>query len=235
MRILAAVLGVLAAVVVAVFVAVTLGEFHGVWAFLAAVGLVVLVVAAGNAGSVRRVAMASVGVVLAGAAFGAWQAAAIVHALTGTDGEVARADPIALASARAKMDEASLSSTFRLELTEAELEAMVQDGLEADSPLQRVRVTIVDGPDPRGAILVLDGEFKRGAVSVRATVSARAEAGIAVVRIESVDMGMISVPGALVMNDLEQAIATITEALIAEGTRIDEIVTENRRLIAVGR
>ena len=133
------VIGILAALFAGVAVLFTLGEIPALLVFLVIIGASIYGLRASRA--VLRGLLTGVIVVLfASVAFVGFGVLQLVRALTDTDGPVDPPDPVALASADAKVDEIRDSLAFQLEPTEAEMTAYVLDGLqgEADNPLQSV-------------------------------------------------------------------------------------------------
>jgi hypothetical protein len=235
-RAAAAVFGALAAAVIAIILLFTAGENAAILGFLTLIGVTALAVAVGGIGVMRWFTRGAVTVLVAGTAVAAWQAALIIHALTGTGGAVADADPAALASAQAKVEILREPGDFRLELTEAEIEAIIQDGLPDDTPLQRVRVRIVDGVDGLPGTIHFTGTFKRGGLEARGVATASVESGAVEVRLDSVEMGLVTVPGiaAAALDELTASVAALNAAIATTEARIDSVHVGDGRIVVIG-
>lgn len=236
MRAAAAVFGALAAAVLAIILLFTAGESAAILGFLTVIGAAALAVAAGGSGVLRWFTRGAVTVLVAGTTVAVWQGALIMHALTGTGGTVADADPTALASAHAKVELLREPGDFRLDLTEAEIEAIIQDGLADDAPLQRVRVRIVDGVNDLPGTIHFTGVFKRGGLEARGVATASVESGVVEVRLDSVEMGLVTVPGlaAGVLDELTASVAALNAALATTEARIDSVHVGDGRIVVIG-
>lgn len=208
--------------------------------FAVAVALVVFVVAMvgvlGNSRALARGIAASMFLlVLAGGWWLADTALGLYRAFTFTEGTAAPADQAALASAEDKIAAFDADGAFRLELTESEIEAVIQNGLsDAESPLSRVRVDIVDG-DPAGQ-LTFEGEFKSGDLSVRGAVSARLVAGAVEVEIVDLDLGSVTLPGLAqgAVEDLVESVADLNTVLAENRADVQAITLGDDRIVIVG-
>jgi hypothetical protein len=232
----AVVFGSLAAVVASAVALLTLGETAAILSFLTVIGLTALTAAVGDSGWVRWFTRGAVAVLVAGTALVAWQASLIVHALTGSDGPTADPDPAALASAHARLQDLGAAGTFRLELTEAEVEALIQDELDDASPLARVRVRIIDGVNGGDGAMHLTGEFRRGTVEARAVATALARSGRVEIRIDSLEVGIFSLPGVAsgAADDLAESLAGLNATLASAGGHVDSVHLGGGRLVVVG-
>jgi hypothetical protein len=235
-RAAAAVFGALAAALLATIVLFTVGEMAAILVFLIVIGVATLTAAAGGMGALRWFTRAAVTVLVAGTALATWQGALIMHALTGTGGPVGDADPAALASAQAKVELLRQPGDFHLELTEAEIEAIIQDGLADDSPLERVRVRIVDGVNGLPGRVHLTGEFKRGSLEARGVATASVESGAVQVSLDSVEMGLVTVPGiaAAALDELTVSVAALNAAMATTEARIDSVQVGDGRIVVIG-
>src|SRR4051794_24425968 len=128
MKALLIVAGVLAAIFAGTLSLFTVGEIPAVLVILLLAAAVAYALTAG----LRFVGLIAValGIVFVGAiAYGAYNAYSVYDALASTDGPVDPADPVALASGNAKIDAAQTQAGFRVEMTQAELSAVLQDAL----------------------------------------------------------------------------------------------------------
>jgi lysophospholipase L1-like esterase len=163
------------------------------------------------------------------------QALALYRAFSDTDGPADPADPVSLASAEDKIAAFETSGSFRIELTEDEIEAVIQNGLsQADSPLARVEIDIVDG-DPDGALL-FTGEFKSGGVEASGEITARLVAGTVQVELVDLDLGALTVPGIAegAIEDLVESIADLNEILVENRADVQAIVLADDRMLVTG-
>lgn len=204
--------------------------------------VVVLVVGAGvvaqrDAGGLGR----PIGIVLLVAllgvgSYGAILTVELLEALATTEGVVDPVDAAALEAAEAKIGEASSGSAFRLELDEAELEAVVQEGLVSARdtiPVRRVDL------DLRGATrdLAFTASFKSGAgVVASGTAQIRAEAGGIEVDLGPLDFGRLQVPG-LAAGAVQEVLAAVTDlnaALLAERASVQSVEVGEDVLVVTG-
>lgn len=163
------------------------------------------------------------------------QALTLYRAFSDTDGPADPADRISLASAEDKIATFDTSGSFRIELTEDEIEAVIQNGLSsADSPLARVDIDIVDG-DPDGA-LWFTGEFKSGGVEASGVITARLVAGAVRVELLDLDLGALTVPGIAkgAVEDLIESIAALNEILQENRADVQTIVLADDRMLVTG-
>lgn len=159
----------------------------------------------------------------------------LYRTLTFTDGPADPADPAALAAAEGKIAAFDADGAFRLELTEGEIEAVIQNGLsDARSPLARVRIDIVDG-DPDGR-LTFSGDFKSGGLSVTGAATARLVAGAVEVKIVDLDLGSVRLPGLAegAIADLVESVADLNSALAENRADVQAITLGDDRIVIVG-
>jgi lysophospholipase L1-like esterase len=159
----------------------------------------------------------------------------LYRALTFTEGAADPADPLALAAAQQKIGDFDADGAFRLELTEDEIQAVIQDGLsDAESPLARITVDIVDG-DPSG-VLTFAGEFKNGELSATGSVTATLVAGAVQVEIIDLDLGAVTLPGIAqgAIEDLVASVADLNSALTENRADVQAIDIGNDRIVIVG-
>jgi len=205
-----------------------------------AVAVVVFVVAIYGAVGASRAASRGIATVMflltvAAAGWLVVQALALYRAFFDTDGPADPADPVSLASAEDKIAAFDTSGSFRIELTEDEIEAVIQNGLsEADSPLARVEIDIVDG-DPDGA-LRFSGEFKSGGMEASGEITARLVAGTVQVELVDLDLGALTVPGIAegAVEDLVESIADLNEILVENRADVQAIVLADDRMLVTG-
>ncbi len=205
------VLALLAALIGGAVAFVTVGT-------VGAVALVLLIIALTGValylkGVVVKLALAAAAVVAIGAAgFGGLSAFELVSAIRNYEGAADPADPAALASGEAKLDAAKAQAGFRVELTEDELTAMMQDALgdSGENPIRSVALTIVDGDEGEQGALEFDITFKNGSLTGTGRVSASLDAGAVNIEIQKVSLGRLSLPG-LASGAVEEIIDTVLD------------------------
>jgi lysophospholipase L1-like esterase len=205
-----------------------------------AVAFVVLAIGmVGAFGGRRGVARGIATFLFVSSLLGGWwiadTAIGLYQAFTFTEGPADPADAALLSSAEEKIASFDADGAFRLELTEGEIEAVIQNGLsDVESPLRRVSVDIVDG-DPNG-VLAFTGDFKNGEVTVTGSVTARLEAGAVQVEIVELDLGSIVVPGIAEggIEDLVESVADLNAVLAENRADVQAIDISNDRIVIVG-
>ena len=180
-----AVTGLLAAVATGGLLLFTLGE--GAAIVLGGSILVAAVLTAALAGqNVARAVLTGLALTLVtSVAIGGYGALQIVTALMGgSDAPPApRPDPAVLSAANEKIDREAASDAFRLELTESELNAVLQEALaEADNPFRRVTVDIANAMGEPGRLEFV-GEFKEGRLDVSGTLETTVSSGLSLIHI----------------------------------------------------
>ena len=232
-----AVTGLLAAAVTGGLVLFTLGEGPAI-VFGGSILVGVILTAALGGRNVAIAALAAASILLAiTSVITFYGVAQIAVALTGGDDTPApRPDPVVLAQATEKIESEADRIAFRLDLTEEELNAVLQDALaEAGNPFRRVIVDItnVSGEDGR---LEFIGEFKDGRLDINGTLKTKVTSGRLDVEILEVEVGMFTVPG-LARSALEDMIADLADlqsSLAEEGADVQDIVIGDDRVVVTG-
>ena len=163
------------------------------------------------------------------------QALDFYRALSDTAGPADPADQISLDAAESKIDAVEHDGAFRIELTEDEIEAVIQNGLStSESPLARITVDIVDG-DPQGT-LQFRGEFKNGDLEMEGAVTALLAAGTVQVELVDLDIGSLTVPGLAsgAIEDLVESLADLNSILAENRADVQSIVIGSHRLLVTG-
>lgn len=163
------------------------------------------------------------------------QALAFYRAFSYTAGPADPADPVSLDAAESKIDAVERDGAFRIELTEDELEAVIQNGLStSESPLARVAIDIVDA-DPQG-ILEFHGEFKNGDLEMTGAMTARLVAGAVQVELVDLDVGSLTVPSlaAGAIEDLVESLADLNTVLAENRADVQSIVIGADRILVTG-
>ncbi len=215
----------------------TLGEIPALVVVVAILGATVFGAAA-SPETANRVLVGIAGLAILVAGYAAWTGFQIYQALTSTGGQVAAADPTALASAEAKLAAIDGLAGFRLVLTEAEMTAYVLDALaeNEDNPLESVTLDVVDRPGEEQGRVMFTADFQGGRVGGSGAVSARLVAGAVKVKLERVELGAFTVPGIAegALEDLVESIADLNDALAAAGADVQAIDIGNDQIVVVG-
>lgn len=237
MTVLLIILAILAAVTGGALALFTIGTFG-------AIAVVIAVVAITGAalylkGIIIKVALAATAVIaLASLGFGGYNAVQLASALGGFDGPVDPADPASLAAAEAKLDAAETQAGFRIELTEAELTAILQDTLaEAeDNPIRRVDLTVLDGEDGGQGSLQFDITFKNGSLTGEGRVTATLEAGAINIEVQKVSLGRLSLPGVATsaMEEIVDTVLDLNERLAESRADVQSIQIGDGRVLVTG-
>ncbi|MFQ5522464.1 MAG: SGNH/GDSL hydrolase family protein [Acidimicrobiia bacterium] len=181
----------------------------------------------------RWVVVGMVVVFVASLGLMASQALALLNALSTQEGPVDEPDPVALASAEAKVEEVAGHAGFRLELDEEEITALVQQGLtETDTPLASVTFDVDDTEE----VVKFTGRFKSGDLTVAATARLNAELGGVSVELVEADLGNLNVPGMVsgAIEDIVSGVADFEEALGQSGASVQSVEYTDTSLVLVG-
>jgi lysophospholipase L1-like esterase len=230
-------LAILAAVVGGAVALFTIGT-------IGAVVVVVLVLALAAYGiyakgpMLRAAAGVSALVFVGALAFGGFSAFQAFSALTGFDGPTDPPDAAALASAEAKLDAAERQAGFRVELTEQELTAVLQDTLAdaTDNPIRRVDITIVDGSGGSQGTIEFTATFKRGSLTGSGRVGATLDAGAIVLDVQDVSLGNLTLPGLATgaMEDLVDTILDLNTRLADYQADVQSLTIGGGRVLVTG-
>ena len=163
------------------------------------------------------------------------QALMVYRAFALTDVPADPANPASLAAAEEKLAAFDANGSFRIELSEQEIQAVIQNGLSrSNSPLGRVAIDIVDG-DPDGTLRFVGG-FKNGELEVAGTVTARLVAGAVQIEMIDLDLGSLTVPdlaeGAI--EDLVESITDLNTVLVQHRVDVQAVVLADDRLLVTG-
>ena len=177
---------------------------------------------------------------IAGTGFGAATALDLLDAVTTTTGAVEAADAAMLDSAEDKIEDLADDSAFRLELTEAELQAVIQDGIAAgdDLPIRRVDLDL-RGPTsasvPAGDI-AFTTTFKSSGIQASGTALVTTTADGVGLELGTLDFGPVTVPalGAEAVQSVVGAVTDLNAALAAQQTVVQSIEITDDVLVIVG-
>jgi lysophospholipase L1-like esterase len=237
MRALTLIVGLFAALVVGALALLLYGEAAG---GAAAIGVLLLAgFGAFFAGAALRrlVLLAALLATVGGLGFGGWQAYRVSASLLDTSGPVDAADPQALSAADAKLDGVREQSGFRLELTEQELTAVVQDGLQqADAPVRRVTLDFVARGAGETGELRFRADFKNGSLAAEGTLGYRLVDGGIEPRVESVSLGALRVPRAVrsALEDLVERVAELNATLAEQRVTVQSLEIDDERMVLIG-
>jgi lysophospholipase L1-like esterase len=232
------ILGLFAATAAALLALLTLGEAAAIATVFVVVGGAAL--AAWRSGPrAGRFAVAALSVVLVGSigviGYGAYQLL-IAFGGTGSSQPVAAADPIALATADEKISSSEGDSAFRLELSESELNALLQDALGAiRTPFRAVTIDILNATGEPGRIGFV-GEFKNGSLDIDGVLSAEVVSGSLELTIIEAGAGIFAMPGVAreAVEDMISSVTDLERALTAEGADVQDIVIGNEQVVVTG-
>lgn len=230
--------GILGAIVGGLVALFTLGEAAAIILVLLLVGAVVYGFRAKPA-VLRGLLIGTVVVFVGSAAFATWQGVQIASALSGESGPVDPPDAAALASAEAKIDLIEDTTAFRLEFTEDELTAVIQDGLteNTDHPVRRVDIDLV-APESDGEAgrLEFAARFKSGSLSADGAVTARLRQGAVQIRILDLGIGSLNIPGVAedALEDLIESIADLNETLDRNKADVQSVEITDTSVVIVG-
>ena len=233
-RVMFILIGVLAGLFTGVVALFTLGTVAAVVACVSVLGLGIY--AAGPTAKARQLLRASVTAILVlSLSMVIYGTANVARAFTDLSGPVEPADPQALSSAQAKIDQhAGDNAAFRLELTEQEITAVLQDGLaSANAPFRQVVIDVV-GSEHEERHIEFSVTSRNGELSMRGILKVVLDAGVIQFELLDVDMGKTTVPG-LLRSAIADLINPFTrESLAKGGTEIQAVRLLDDRIVIVG-
>ncbi|MSQ36466.1 MAG: SGNH/GDSL hydrolase family protein [Dehalococcoidia bacterium] len=237
MRVLTFIVGLLAALLAGVLTLLLGGELAG--AATAAAVFVLVCFGAWFAGAVvrRLVLLASALLVAGSLAFGGWQTYQVSAGLLDTTGPVAAPDAPALAAVELLLGGVQEQSGFRIELTEGELTAIVQDGLrQVESPLRRVDLDFVAGRGGDAGVVRFRATFKSGSTAAEGTLAYALVAGGVEQCVESVSFGALKVPRVAqdALAELVERASELNQTLAEERVTVQALTIDDQRLVLVG-
>jgi lysophospholipase L1-like esterase len=231
-------LGVPAAFLVGAIVWLRFGS--AAWGLVAAGSLFLIAVSAValSRGPSIAVALLMVGLFGASLFYGVTEALAIYRAISTTDGPVDDADPVAVASARRAIGEASDETGFRIEMSEQEIGAFLQDGLRdvENNPIRRIDVDIEDGPPGGQGTLLFSGLFKSGNLDFTGRIEFVLDAGAIQVEVLELELGELDMPGIgrRAVQDILSEVSDLNEALIGLDADIQSVALGEDRIVVTG-
>lgn len=229
--------GILAALAAGALALFTIGETY---AIVTAATIVVTsaVIAFTASPLLGRIILGVLVVTLAGSlTVGALGTIQILAALAGDQsGPVDPADPDQLASAELKIDQSVEDNTFRVELSESELNAVLQDALaETDTPFQLITIDILNA-SPEPALIGFHGDFKNGRLSVDGELTAEILGGRLEVELVDAEVGMFTMPGVArdAVEDMIGRVADLNRAFAEEGADLQDVVIGDDQIVVTG-
>lgn len=237
LRVAIIIFGVLAALAAGALAMFTIGETY---ALVTAVIIFVTasIIAFTASAFLGRLILILLIVTLAGSlTIGAFGAIQILAALAGNQtGPVDLPDEQALAAAELKIDQSVEETSFRVELTESELNAVLQDSLaEVDTPFQRISVDILNAVgDP--ALIGFVGDFKNGRLTVEGELTAQTTGGQLELELLEADVGMFTMPGIArdAVEDMIGRVADLNTALAEEGADVQSVTIGDNAIVVTG-
>ncbi len=229
--------GLFASLAAALLALLLWGEFPAAIVLVLIVGAVAALASFASP-SVERIALFGLSAVLIGsiAVLGVGIAQIAAALLADQTGPPEPADPALLFLADEKIEAAAADPAFRLELTEDELNAVLQDALaETDTPFRRVSIVITNDIGDPGRI-DFEGVFKSGDLSVNGTLEAEVVSGTIDLEIVDVDVGLFTVPGVgrSAIEDMIESVADLEAAIAEEGADIQEITIGAHAIVITG-
>lgn len=226
------VLALVAAVVIGGLAALTITPAVGL-------GVALLTLAAGVAGQAtdgpprRAIGITLLATILVAGSYLAVTVSDLVEEEAAT-AAVPTADPALVDDAAAELDEAEPSGAFRLEWTEPELEAVIQDGIDRDpqAPVSAIELDLRGATQDVAYIATLKGI----PVKARGTAQVVVTDGRVGLDLGPMSVGPLSLDGAAT-GAVESAIEGMTElndALTAQGTVVEDVQITDDRLIVTG-
>lgn len=215
----------------------TVGETYAIVTG-ATILLTSIIIAFTGSAVLGRVVVALLILTLAGTLLvGAYGAVQIAAALAGNQsGPVDPPDADVLEVAELKIDQSIEDTTFRVELTESELNAVLQNSLaETDTPFQRVTVDIINAVgDP--ALIGFVGDFKNGRLTVEGELTANTSGGQLNLELLRADVGMFTMPGVArdAVEDMIGRVADLNRALAEEGADVQSVVVGDDAIVVTG-
>jgi len=234
-------LGALAGLAVGAVVFFTVEERAGIGVFCGIAAFAFLVTALAPSAVLWTLLAAEV-VVLS---WTGWQiydeARAVQRALSTTAGPAAAADPETLSAARERLEAAVGESAFRLDLHEDEVTAVLQEALgEAEQPLRRIAVDIIDGPTPTEGTIAFTAQFKSGDYDAAGSLGVSLAGGVVQIEVRSMELGAVRLPGfarsavADYVDQLLESIEQVNDLLAAAEVDVQAITIGDDRLVVTG-
>jgi len=229
--------GLLAAIAAGGLALFTVGESYALAMTLIIVSTSILIAFTASAMLGRAILLLLILTLAGSLTIGARGAIQILAALAGDQsGPVDPPDAEALASAERKIDHSIEEMTFRVELSEAELNAVLQDSLaETDTPFKRIAVDILNAVG-EPALIGFVGDFRDGSLTVQGELTADTSEGELHLELVSAGIGMFTLPGIArdAIEDMIGRVADLNRALADEGADVQSVVIGDNAIIVTG-
>ena len=234
-------LGILAALTTGLVTLFTSGEIPAVIAVV--VVLVITGVGVWQSGAISKAILAVLGILfVAMLGFGGFSGYQLYSALTDTSGVADLPNAADLASAEAKLDAVEDDGGFRIELTEPELTAVMQDSLaesdqeNGDNPIRSVILDVVDGTNGDNGQVNFEVTFKSGSLSGDGAVGASIDAGAVKIEIIDVGIGNLNLPGVATgaVEDIIETILDLNETLAENQADVQAVEIGADRVVIIG-
>ena len=231
------VFGVLAGAAAGALALFTIGETYAV-ATAAAIAIASAIIAFTAPVALGRAVLILLILTFAGTLLtGGYGAVQVLAAIAGnTGGPVDQPDPETLAMAEIKIDQSVEDTTFRVTLTEAELNAVLLDALaDTDTPFQRITIDIVNAVN-EPTVIGFVGDFKNGRLSVEGELTVKVSGGRVEAELLTADVGMFTMPGFArdAVEDMIARVADLNRALADEGADIQSVVIGDNSISVTG-
>ena len=229
--------GIFTAVVAGLLALLLAGEVFAVIVVVLVLGVSISVASLGRS-RIAKVTLAALTVALIGSigvlGVGLAQIAAAIFADQG--GPTDAADSAMLFAAESKIRASANDAGFRIELTEDELNAVLQDSLASqETPFERVTIEITNEIGDQGRI-DFTGDFKSGGLSVDGILSAAVVQGSIDLQIVDIDVGMFRLPslGRSAVEEMIERVADLEAAVVEQGADIQEITIGGHKIVITG-
>ena len=230
-------LGIATALVTALIALFTSGAVPAVIVLVILLGLTLTAIKVGD--GLRKLILAGLTLLLiAMVSFGGYSSYQLARVLAQTSGHSDSAELVALGTAKAKFDSIESGASFRIELTEAELTAAIQDALfdNTHTPIRAVTLDIIDGNGTENGSIEFAITFKRATMTGHGAVGADIDAGRLSIDIINVSVGDFALPGIAigVAEDIVEAILEIDERFAEKQIEIQAVEIGGDQLVIIG-
>jgi lysophospholipase L1-like esterase len=233
-----AIFALLTGIALALTVWLTIGDVEALIVFAMVLIIGVYGAAAAPRPGAIAIALLLLGGFVVSTLFVGQEALAIYRAVNETDGPVDPADPQALASADAKIDDASDTAGFTVALHESEITSVLQNGLREldENPIRRVSADVVDGRDGEPGRIVLSGVFKSGNMKFEGQVTIRITNGAAQVKVLKLEVGALDLPGIGrdALEDILAEVADLNDVLLDLRADVQAITIGDDQIVVTG-
>lgn len=237
MRAALVIAGLLAAVCAGVVVLFTVGDIAGIAVLVVLLAAAVYGAWFASSGLRRVLLLVALAVFVGSVGFGGWTAARLATGLRNTSGPADRADPAALATANGKIDGVRDTAAFRLELTEQELTAVVQDGLrDANAPVRKITLDFVAGTGAEPGELRFRADFKDGSLSATGALGYRLVGGDVRLEVREISIGAVTIPRAArgAIENIAEQVGDLNRTLREQRVTVQALTMASDRMVLIG-